>query len=174
MTNQSTELTTHTGLRFRVRPARPDDEAALREFFEHVTPQDLRFRFLGGIKEVGHDRLVAMIKVAGSQGESVVAYEREGGPIIAAAMLACDAQRDIGEVAVSIRGGYRNRGIGWELLGYLSRRAQALGMRRLQSLEDRSNLSAIQLEKEMGFTATPYSGEASLVLLEKMLAPAES
>ena len=44
MTDWSSELTTHSGFKFFVRTVRPDDEAALREFFEHVTPEDLRFR----------------------------------------------------------------------------------------------------------------------------------
>ena len=48
----SRDLTTRTGLTFHVRPVHPDDEAALAEFFRHVTPEDLRFRFLAGVKEV--------------------------------------------------------------------------------------------------------------------------
>ncbi|WQB99075.1 hypothetical protein U0R22_003245 [Mesorhizobium huakuii] len=47
----SDTLTTHTGFRFEVRRARPEDEPTLAEFFTHVTPEDLRFRFLGAVKE---------------------------------------------------------------------------------------------------------------------------
>jgi len=32
--------------------ARPEDEPTLAEFFTHVTPDDLRFGFLGGVKEI--------------------------------------------------------------------------------------------------------------------------
>lgn len=32
------------------------------EFFKHVTPEDLRFRFLGAVREVSHERLVAMTR----------------------------------------------------------------------------------------------------------------
>lgn len=38
-------------------------EAALADFFAHVTPEDLRFRFLSGMREVSHERLNAMIHV---------------------------------------------------------------------------------------------------------------
>ena len=167
MTDWSSELTTHSGFKFRVRTARPDDEAALHEFFEHVTPEDLRFRFLTSVKEVGHDRLAQMTTVDHRQTESFVALERDDGPIIAAAMLACDAGLETGEVAVSISAAYKNRGIGWELLRHVTRYAEAKGVTRLQSLESRSNVSAIQLEREMGFTSR---GDATLVLLEKTLA----
>lgn len=170
MTDWSSELTTHSGFKFRVRTARPDDEAALHEFFEHVTPEDLRFRFLTSVKEVGHDRLAQMTTVDHRQTESFVALEHDDGPIIAAAMLACDAGLETGEVAVSISAGYKNRGIGWELLRHVTRYAEAKGVTRLQSLESRSNVSAIQLEREMGFTSRAYPGDSTLVLLEKALA----
>lgn len=172
MTDRSSELTTHFGFKFRVRPVQPEDQDALQAFFAKVTPEDLRFRFLGTVKEVGHDRLAAMIAVDHVRTESVVAFESAGGPIIAAAMLACDEQLETAEVAVSISGGYKNRGIGWELLGHLTRLAEAKGVKRLQCLEDRSNVAAIRLEKEMGFSANPYLGDTTLVVLEKALAPA--
>lgn len=172
MTDWSTHLTTHSGFKFRVRPVRPEDEATLHEFFEHVTPEDLRFRFLGTVKEVGHERLAAMIRVDHVRTESFLAYEREGGPIIAAAMLACDDKLETGEVAVSLRRDYKNRGIGWELLGHLTRVAETKGVKRLRALEDRSNVAAIRLEKEMGFSANAYLGDTTMVVLEKALAPA--
>lgn len=171
MTDWSRDLTTHTGFIFHVRPATPDDEAALGTFFEHVTPEDRRFRFLSSVKAVGHDRLVAMTSVDHRQTESFLAFEHDGGPIIATAMLACDAGLDIGEVAVSISAHYKNRGIGWELLGHLTRYAEAKGVKRLQSLENRSNRSAIQLEKELGFTSETYPDDSTLVMLQKSLAP---
>jgi GNAT superfamily N-acetyltransferase len=171
MTDWSNELTTHSGFKFFVRTARPDDEAALHEFFRHVTPEDLRFRFLTSVKEVGPERLAQMTKVDHRETESFVAYEVEGGPLIASAMFACDSDLETGEVAVSISAGYKNRGVGWELLGHVTRYAQAKGVTRLLSLEDRSNVSAIQLEKEMGFTSSTYLGDSTLVLLEKSLTP---
>ena len=39
-------LVTRTGDRLLVRRAAPGDEAALAEFFSHVTAEDIRFRFL--------------------------------------------------------------------------------------------------------------------------------
>ena len=86
----SRDLRTRTGLTFHVRPVRAEDEAALAEFFRHVTPEDLRFRFLGGMKEVSHDRLVAMTQVDHHKTENFLAFADSGKSIIATAMLACD------------------------------------------------------------------------------------
>jgi hypothetical protein len=54
------DLTTRTGFRFHVRRAMPQDETTVAEFFKHVTAEDIRFRFLSGMKEVSHERLEAM------------------------------------------------------------------------------------------------------------------
>lgn len=163
------ELVTHTGFRFQIRPIRQDDAAALQDFFTHVTPEDLPFRFLGSVKDVAHERLRAMIDVDHRQVESYVAFEREGGPVIAAAMLAGDAELKAGEVAISIRSDRKNIGVGWEMLRHITQCAREKGLHSLQSVEDRSNQSAIRLEKEMGFSSRPYPGDATLVLLEKSL-----
>ena len=152
-----------------MRRARPADEPALARFFQHVTSEDLRFRFLTSLKQVGHDRLVAMTQVDDPQAEGFLAFEQDDGPIIAAGMLACDAKLVVGEVAISIDARYKNRGVGWELLGHITHRAREKGIRTLQSLENRSNSSAIELEKQFGFTAESYPGDAALVLVQKIL-----
>lgn len=166
---QWSQLATRTGFKFRVRPANPDDERALGMFFEQVTPEDLRFRFLTSVKQVGHNRLAAMTHLDDPFAESFLAFEQDEGPIIAAGMLACDANLTIGEVAISIDAGYKNRGVGWELLGHITHRAQAKGIQTLQSLESRSNGSAIELEKRFGFTAESYPGDSTVVMVQKTL-----
>ena len=57
------DLTTRTGFRFHVRHATPQDGAIVAEFFKHVTPEDLRFRFLSGMKAVSHERLAEMTRI---------------------------------------------------------------------------------------------------------------
>ncbi|MET3900918.1 GNAT superfamily N-acetyltransferase [Devosia sp. UYZn731] len=171
MTESSTDLTTHTGFKFHVRPVQPEDEAALGRFFEQVTPEDLRFRFLSSQKRVGHDQLLAMTRVDHRRTESFLAIAGNGGPIIASAMLACDENLDVGEVAISVSADHRNMGLGWELLGHITRYAEAKGVRLLQSLESRSNHSAIQLEKEFGFTTQSYPDDPALVMVQKILRP---
>jgi GNAT superfamily N-acetyltransferase len=167
--DRSRDLTTRTGLTFHVRPVRPEDEAALAEFFRHVTPEDLRFRFLGGIREVSHDRLVAMTQVDHHQTENFLAFADGGKSIIATGMLACDDAREKGEVAISVRAEYKHKGVGWELLRHIARHAEATGVRTLESIENRNNHEAIELEREQGFVKEPYPDDAALVLIRKQL-----
>ncbi len=163
------DLTTRTGLTFHVRPADPDDEAALAEFFKHVTPEDLRFRFMAGVGEVSHDRLVAMTQVDHRRTENFLAFAEDGKSIIGTAMLACDATLEKGEVAISIRAEYKHRGVGWELLRHIARYAEAKGVNTLESIESRQNHEAIELEREQGFVAETYPHDPTLMLIRKQL-----
>ncbi|MCA1408319.1 GNAT family N-acetyltransferase [Ensifer sp. IC3342] len=163
----STDLVTRTGLVLHVRPVRSDDEAALAEFFTHVTPQDLRFRFLGGMREVSHERLMAMTHVDHRLTENFLACSDGGKTVIATAMLACDASLDKGEVAISVRADYKHKGVAWELLRHVARYAEAKGIRALESIESRENHEAIELEREQGFVAEFHPDDATLMLVRK-------
>jgi N-acetylglutamate synthase-like GNAT family acetyltransferase len=165
----SRELTTRSGFRFNVRPAQPSDESALAEFFTHVTPDDLRFRFLTGLKTVGHDRLAAMTAIDHRQTENFLAFVDDEAAIVATAMLACDAEMKVGEVAIVIREDYKARGVSWDLLTHVAAYAAAKGLTTIQSVEARDNHAAIDMEREMGFTAGPYPGDPTLVLVQKQL-----
>lgn len=167
--NPGTRIITCSGCLFDIRPAGPDDEIALAEFFTHVTPENLRFRFLTGLKQVGHDRLSAMIHVDHHQTENFLALVDEGTEIIATAMLACNADLTRGEVAIAVHNDFRHDGVSWELLKHVAAYAESIGVKTLESIESRDNHAAIDLERELGFTATSYPGDATLILLQRTL-----
>jgi GNAT superfamily N-acetyltransferase len=141
----------------------------MHDFFERVTPEDRRFRFLGSVKEVGHAQLASMTDVDHHRTESFVASEPATGRIAATAMLACDDALEAGEVAISVRGDLRDRGLGWALLEHVTEYARKRGIKRLQSVEDRANRSAIGLEQEAGFTSKSDPDDSTLVILQKVL-----
>ncbi|HEX2019818.1 MAG TPA: GNAT family N-acetyltransferase [Aurantimonas sp.] len=161
------QLQTRSGFRLSVRTTSIEDETKLAEFFQQVGPEDLRFRFLSTVRNVSHDRLVAMID-PDDRTDSVIA-EDEDGEIVATAMLAGDQAGDRGEVAVTIRSDHKGHGIGWTLLDYLVETARARGYASVESVEDRHNRAAIALEQEMGFVTEPVDDEPTLILVRKSL-----
>ena len=163
----SAELTTRSGFHFYLRPARPDDEAALAEFFGRVSAEDLRFRFLTAVRTVSHDVLVNMTNVDHDRTESFLAFD--GGTLIASAMLVADSELARAEIAIAVHADFKGRGVGWTLLEYAARYAQAKGITVLESIESSDNGSAVRIEKEMGFSVKPYPGDATLMLLERTL-----
>lgn len=158
-------LATRSGLALRVRPATPADEAVLAALFADITPEDLRFRFLSSVHQVAHEQLAAMLRGDHDLSETFLAFEQEGGALVATAMVAADAARDTAEVAISVHRDFKARGIGWALLAHVVAFARAHGFARLQSIESRDNHRAIDLECEMGFTARPYPGDTTLTLI---------
>lgn len=169
MAQDTWHLKTRTGLNFTVRPANSNDDAVLTELFHRVRPEDLRFRFLSGMKEVSPQRIHDMTHVDHRTAETYLAFVDDDSNAVATAMLAGDAKGERGEVAVSVRADRRGQGFGWELLAFIAKQASARGMKVIQSLESRQNHDAIALERDMGFKAELCPDEAGSVLLSKTL-----
>lgn len=148
----SAELVARTGRRFHVRPVRPDDEARLAEFFEHVSPDDLRFRFLSGVTEVRHDQLAAMTRVDYRRTITFLAFDEDNETVIATAMLAAEPDRARAEIALATRQELKNSGISWSLLEHVLRYAKAERIGKIEAIEYADHESALQMERELGFT----------------------
>ncbi|BAV47065.1 hypothetical protein MLTONO_2162 [Mesorhizobium loti] len=110
-----------------MRRARPEDEPTLAEFFTHVTPDNLHFGFLGGVKEISHERLLAMTRCDDAHIHNFLAFSTNG-MLIAIATLASDRADRTGEVAICIRADRKHLGVGWELLAYIAKYAEELGL----------------------------------------------
>ena len=166
----TTDLKTRTGFAMHVRSAHPGDEDLLKDFYENVTQEDLRFRFLSSFEHIPESEIFRMTHTDHRQTEDLIAFAPDGSEIIANAMIAGDKAMETAEVAISIHDKYKGKGIGWTLLDHVARYAKENGFKKLQSIEDRHNHSAINLEQEMGFTARSLEDDPSLVVLEVNLA----
>lgn len=161
------QFATRDGMVLDVRPASAADEALLEAFFDEVSAEDRRFRFLAASTHIGHGQLVPLTDVDHWRTESFLAFETATGTLVSSAMLACDAQMDTGEIAVSVRNDFRGRGVGWTMLDLLAKEAEKRGLKRVISIEDRDNHAAIELEREKGFVAHGMDDDPHLVMLEK-------
>ncbi|PLK27503.1 GNAT family N-acetyltransferase [Novosphingobium sp. TH158] len=163
----TTQLSTRSGIALDVRIASEADEAALAAFFDSVSDEDRRFRFLAAAEHVSHEQLDPLIHADHYQSESFLAFDSANGALVGSALLACDKALDTGEIAVSIRSDYKGKGVGWALLDFLGSEARRRGVRRVIAIESRDNHAAIELEREKGFTPEPFEGEPTLVILSK-------
>ena len=126
MTQTRWQRTTWTGVDIDIRAARPDDEALLTELFRNVSPEDLRFRFLSSLSRVPPEQIHRMTNVDHETAESYLAFLRDNLEMpVATAMLASDPTGKRAEVAISLHADYRQRGIGSEMLMFLSELAKA-------------------------------------------------
>lgn len=160
---------TRDGLELDVRAVTVQDETLLEAFFEQVSDEDRRFRFLNAQAHVGHEQLQPIVEVDHFRSESFLAFDRATGELAATGMLACDKPLDVAEVAVSVRADYRGKGVGWAMLDVLAREASRRGVTEVIAIEDRDNHAAIELEREKGFVPRAFPGDAHLVILAKEL-----
>jgi acetyltransferase len=167
----SANLVTNRGISFHVRPARPSDEEALADFFRSLPPEDLRHRFLSGLREVGPERLKEMVRNDDPHTINFLAIDEETGIVMATAILAASNDYKDGEFAVSTRPEWKQRGVSWTLLEHLVRYAKAAGIGALRSIETSDDARALQLEREMGFRTRLCPEDSTLMIAEKELQP---
>lgn len=165
----SAELETRTGVKLKVRSAAPEDEAMLAEFFTRVSPADLQFRFLSPLQHVPSETVKDLVQVDHRRTENLLAFAEDGETLVATAMIAADDRLERAEVAIATRSDFKHRGVGWTLLQHAADYARARGFSSIESIESRENREAIDLEREMGFTAEAYEGDPTLVLVRKTL-----
>jgi acetyltransferase len=165
----TTDLATRSGLSFHVRPVRADDEPALAAFFTQLTPEDLRMRFLTGLRVVDHDRLSLMTQIDYGRTMTFLALEPGTETILAVAMLAKGADPTRAEIAVSVRSDLKGKGLGWTLMDRTLAYARADGVKTIESLESAENGAALRLEAEMGFSVRACPEDMSLRMVERHL-----
>lgn len=134
----------------------------ISDFFAHVTPDELRFRFLSSVRVPGHACLVAMTRIDHDRTENFLAFD-DAGNMVASGMLAADQALERAEVAISVRAESKHKGVAWTLLEHVTAYARSRGIRVIESIEARENRAAIELEQEMGFVAHSVEGDPSLV-----------
>lgn len=161
-------LETRSGIELLVRPVTQDDEPELANFFDRVSDEDRRFRFLAAADHVSHEQLEPLVHTDHFRTESWLAINKASDQVVASALLACDGPFDTGEIAISVCGNHRGKGIGWALLDFLAHQAEARGCRRVIAIESRENHAAIELEREKGFQPEPMDGDPGLVVLSKV------
>ncbi|MGB3472457.1 MAG: GNAT family N-acetyltransferase [Erythrobacter sp.] len=164
----SAEITTQGGDVILITPARPDDLDALKRFFEGVARRDLYFRFLSGMRKVDDDRLAEMVDDTNDRTIDFLAFDPGTGEIVASAMLGADESFESAEFAVCTREDMKQRGISWALLDHAARYAQAMGVKRITSLESAEQRDAVRLEREMGFTIKSCSDNPGMIIAEKV------
>ena len=161
------ELTTWNGFHFRVRLARRDDEAQVSELFGRLSPEDRWLRFLTGTPSVGQDMVSRLSRSDERRTRTFLVFD--GDTLIASAMLAEMPENGRAEAAVSVLPDHKGRGVASALLAHLADVAEQEGMRLIQCVERRDNVESVRLEQQLGFIATVYPPDHSLVVLTKYL-----
>jgi acetyltransferase len=152
------EITLASGLRFVLRPIRPEDEPRLVEMATRCSPEDLRSRFFGRLKEFPHMMAARLSQIDYSREMALIATNvPEVGKeeeMFGVVRLIADPENENAEFAVMVRSDLQGQGLGTRLMTELMAYARANGLRTLSSEVLRSNSVMTTLARELGFTTT--------------------
>ena len=117
-----TEVVDRDGKKLSIRPIRPDDEPLLQAFTRRLTPEDVRMRFFGPMRELSHEMAARLTQID---------YDREmafllldGKELLGVGRLAADPGFEQAEFALVVASDRQGHGYGTLLLNHVLRLRQ--------------------------------------------------
>ena len=145
--------TTETGLEIFLRPAKISDEPLLKEFVYSLSDQSLYRRFISRRTDMPHEFLqkFVIIDYAGEMAIFAVIGHAQKEEIIGVGRYYIDKNTHTAEAAFVVRDDFQKRGIGTELLKYLTYLAQKQGLLGFTAEVLVDNKPMLHVFQKMGF-----------------------
>jgi acetyltransferase len=143
------------GERITIRPIRPEDEAAHREFVESMTPDDLRLRFFGAVGRFDHSQLARMTQIDYDREMALIATTPNAdGSIrtLGVVRAVADPDNETAEFAMAVRSDQKGKGLGRMLMERIIAYARTRGTHWIVGEALRENAPMIGLAHKAGFT----------------------
>ncbi len=134
-----------------LRPIRPEDEALYGPFLARVTPEDVRLRFFGPVKEFGHAFLARFIQIDYAKAMAFIALDEATGEMLGVARLHDTIDNVSAEFAVLIRSDLKTHGLGWQLMQLIIAYGRAKGLHSIEGQVLRENTTMLEMCRELGF-----------------------
>ena len=154
-----------------IRPIRAEDEAGERRFFEDLSPETRRLRFMKFVREVGEPLIRRFTRLDYETSMAFVCEATvEGEPrIVGEARYAAIADSRSCEFAVVVADAWRRSGIAGLLMEALMRTAQEHGYETMEGLVLRENAAERRFARALGFEEFRVAGDATAVRVAKKL-----
>lgn len=157
------------GRELLLRPIRPEDEPALVYAFGKLSPQSIRMRFFGQIKEMSHAMGARLTQIDYDREMALVLTDPEAiaePQIYAVVRLSADPDNESAEYAVIVRDDMTGRGLGEMLMRRIIDYARSRGIGRLWGDVMVGNDAMLAICRAMGFTVSegPSTGTVRVTL----------
>jgi acyl-CoA hydrolase/GNAT superfamily N-acetyltransferase len=155
-----TYRTSKLGQEVLLRPVRISDEPLLKDFFYSLSDQSTYQRFISSRKDMPHERLQEFVVIDYTSEMVILAVmtvdERE--VVAGVGQYGIDAQTHTAEVALVVRDDIQKRGVGTELLNYLTLLARKEGLLGFTAEVLIENRAMMHLFEQAGFTIDKKRG----------------
>jgi acyl-CoA hydrolase/ribosomal protein S18 acetylase RimI-like enzyme len=148
-----TRRTTKQGVEILLRPVRISDESLLKDFFYSLSENSLYRRFISVREDMPHERLQEFVAIDYTQEMVILAViqKEEKEVIVGVGQYGIGQDIHTAEVAFAVRDDYQNKGIGSELLSYLTLLAKKQGLLGFYAEVLAENRPMLHLFEKMGF-----------------------
>jgi len=122
--------TTRSGLEILLRPVRISDEPLMKDFFYSLSDQSNYRRFIMLRRYLPHELLQKMVAIDFTRQMIILATVTEGEKelLVGVGHYVVKEDTHTADMALAVRDDWQNRGIGTELLAYLSEIARRQGL----------------------------------------------
>jgi acetyltransferase len=154
-----------TGRKLLLRPIRPEDEPAHHEFLTRLTPEDIRFRFFGIVRDFPHTQVSRFTQIDYDREMAFIASARDehGRPeTVGVVRVVADPDNQRAEFAIVVRSDLKGQGMGRALLDKMIRYCRARGLKAMVGQVLEANRAMLELAKRFGFEERPL-GEGGIV-----------
>jgi acetyltransferase len=143
------------GGRITLRPIRPEDEASHHAFVSAMTPEDLRMRFFGAIRQFEHTQMARLTQIDYDREMALIATEPDADGeerTLGVVRAVNDPDNETTEFAIAVRPDQKGRGLGRLLMARIVAYARSRGTKRMVGETLRENRAMIGLAKASGFS----------------------
>jgi len=145
--------TTKAGFPLFLRPVRINDEPLLKDFFYHLSTDCMYSRFISTRTDMPHERLQKFVAINYNREVVILATikREENEEVIGMGQYIIDEKSHTAEVAFVVLDEYQGKGIGAELLAYLTYLAKKQGLLGFSASVLQDNKPMLHLFESMGF-----------------------
>ncbi len=137
-----------------LRPIRPEDEPAHKQFVLQVSDEDRYKRFFADVGELGHEELARMTQIDYDREMAFVAVGQDGelqDQILGVVRAISSPDQSDAEFAILVRLDLKGVGLGKLMMEKIIRYAKEQGIGQLSGMTMPSNRGMVNLAKRLGF-----------------------
>jgi N-acetylglutamate synthase-like GNAT family acetyltransferase len=134
-----------------LRPLKIEDAALYPDFLKEVTPDDLRLRFFGPMREMSHELIDKLTHYDPVHAMAFIAIEEQTDRMLGVVRLHDDDGGESAEFAILVRSHLKGHGLGWLLMKHMIACAKDKGLKTVHGQVLAENSSMLVMCGELGF-----------------------
>lgn len=150
-------FTLRNGQETFIRPIRPEDEPAHMAFMKKVSPEDIRFRFFGTVRELPHSEMARLTQIDYDREMAFIAVtdNSPNAETLGVVRTSTDPFNEHAEYAILVRSDLKGQKLGWKLLNKMIDYCRSRGTHYFCGQILKENRTMISMVKALGFQVTP-------------------